>query len=349
MPLLRIGARIVTGRVSPTSFIGPLVSLAGMVAMTFLLVTGRIDLSKFDTHLVDLPDSNTQQPVSSASTPVTVQSPVQQVVNGSSDSIRLVSLNWQSVRAISSHPQWLSRMTGMLADVDIVVIQQIEPADYAAFQTLLSQMNQQGRQYGLSASEEAGRGMIRERSAFLWNQQRIMLVPESAYSISDEADRLLIEPYVASFEVRNGSSLSRYPFHFCLMNVHCRDNNDARQAQAEMEVLRDVYLRVRQFEAARQQEDDVIFLGDFMNAGVSWAPLLQNSQLLPILANQPPANPSELCEPILLDPTATREFTGRGGSFRLDEQLGLPSSGATTGTLPVWAEFSAEELRPESW
>ncbi len=348
MPLLRIGARIVTGRVSPTSFIGPLVSLAGIVALVFLLVTGRIDLSKFDTGSVGLPESTATQPGSVTSAPVVVQSPVQPVVVSKSKCIRLLSLNWQAVRALTGHPQWLARMATMLADVDIVAFQQIEPADYSAFQSLMNQLNQQGIRFGLKASEEAGRGAVRERLAFLWNQERVMLVPESAYSILDDADRLLIEPYIASFEVRTGSSVGHGPFHFCLMNVHCRDNQDSRQTQMEMDVLSEVYPRVYQFEANRQQEDDVIFLGDFTNSGVPWMPLLKNSQLVPILTNQTPANRVDRTGQILLNPAATREFTGRCGSFRLDEQLGLPNSGATAGTLPIWAEFSTEELRPES-
>lgn len=349
MPLLRIGARIITGRVSPTSFIGPLVSLAGIIALAFLLVTGRIDLSRFDAGMVDPPVADASRPAVSEDPSVIVQSPAQPVVNHTSDRIRLLSLNWRAVGNLTNQPQWLPRLASMLADVDVVAIQQIEPADYSAFQSLLNQLTQQGLSFGLSASDEEGRGAIRERLAFLWNQERVMLVPGTAYSILDEADHLLIEPYVASFEVRSGSAMGRELFHFCLMNVHFRDLRDPSLALCEMDVLRDVYLRVGQFEQNRQHEDDVILVGDFSSGASPSIPLAQTQSLVPIVPSLTRVDRTAPTQQILLNEFATREFTGRCASFRLDEALGLPPSGATAGALAVWAEFSADEARSATW
>ncbi len=382
MPLLRMGAWIITGRVSPTSFIGPLVSLAGIVALVGLLVTGRIDLSRFDDALLtspsgDLlggattaPDLSSASPLDSEATmplaprqttsslpPVSGGVPVQQhgqqnlqqTVNRSPDRIRLGSIPWQAVRPIAGDPQWIKRLSKLIADFDVVAVQQVESRDYAAFQSLLSQLEQSGSRFELIASPELGRSGSRERLVYLWNVERIMLVPESSYSIGDDADRLEFEPYVSSFEVRSGVSYGRSPFRFSLMNVRSRSDAAAGQRQAEWNVLQEVAFRVCQFEWERRREDDLIVIGDFALQGAGLAPLVAAPQWTPVIqrANQGAVNnqlvANSRAQELLILNATTREFTGRCGAFNLLPSLGLPDSGATVGLLPVWAEFSAEE------
>ena len=193
-----------------------------------------------------------------------------------------------------------------------------------------------------------GRTSQTESYAYVWDENRIQLVPRSAYVVMDTADRMHREPMVASFQVRTGSADGRLPFRFTLINAHTSPREVASSAiDNELNVLDDVFVSVRQFEHQQNGEEDFILLGDL---NVDTKGLRELGQLPGIItvAGDLKTNTkrSETYDHILIDQRMTREFTGRFGVFDLQADFGLSQEQASliSDHLPLWAEFSAYEM-----
>lgn len=318
-------------------WIGPLVTVGGFLAVAFLVLTGRIDLTSLDRY----------RGSGGASVPAVRQVKVEQLGERSDRSIRIASFHVTRFdEAKSADPETMSWLASIAMQFDLVAIQGVvaPPPESTAgerpagpVQRLVELINRSGGRYRAVVSEPIGRGDEALAYAFLWDDQRIRWDADSAYVVRDDNDRMLREPMVATFQARTAASDGRRPFAFTLVNVHTDPESvrDLASPANELNVLDDVFHRVREYEYRRAQTTDVILLGELNSPAGRLGELGQIPSLVDIgsLAN---AN-------VLFDERMTREATGRGGVVDLAAELDIDPEVAArlSNQSPVWAEFSA--------
>ena len=198
----------------------------------------------------------------------------------------------------------------------------------------------------------------------MWDDQRIRWDADSAYVVRDDNDRMLREPMVATFQARTAASDGRRPFAFTLINAHTDPDSvrDLASPANELNVLDDVFHRVREYEYRRAATTDVILLGDLNAPAGRLGELGRIPSIVDVvslaIANRTPTTAATSAASqtadsdarrlgprshILFDERMTREATGRGGVVDLVADLGIdPETAARLSDQgPVWAEFSA--------
>ena len=114
-----------------------------------------------------------------------------------------------------------------------------------------------------------------------------------------------------------------------------------------MNVLDDVFVRVRQYDYETTGEEDCILLGDL---NVDTAGLRELGQIpgVETIAGDIKTNTrrTKTYDHILIDRVMTREYTGRFGVVDFQHDFGLSEQQAmmVSDHQPLWAEFSAYEM-----
>jgi endonuclease/exonuclease/phosphatase family metal-dependent hydrolase len=220
---------------------------------------------------------------------------------------------------------------------DVVAVQELRAKEQDIIPRFLDVVNADGSQYDFIVGPRLGRTASKEQYVYLYDANRIEVLPGSVYTAEDPEDHLHREPLVATFRVR--SAKTTRPFTFTLINVH----TDPDEVQWELNALDNVFVRVQQDQI---REDDVLMLGDF-NAdeyhlgqlgglpGMTWAIAGQSTN----------TKGTESYDNILFDRRRTVEFTGRSGVLNLREEYSLTMEEAldVSDHLPVWATFGATE------
>ncbi len=338
---------------SLTRFLGPGVSVGGIVGVAFMLFTGRIDLSAFDTLRSTKEATEAKGGLAYQSSagqgadlqPVNLQALGQK----SNQTIRIATFNIQIFgKKKSSNANVMAVIAKVVSQFDVVAIQEVRGGDATPIQLLVDLLRASGGRYAATVSEPIGRTSQTESYAFVWDESRIQLVPQSAYVVQDTADRMHREPMVASFETRVGSGDGRNPFRFTLINAHTSPSEVAASAIGnEMNVLDDVFVRVRQYDYETTGEEDCILLGDL---NVDTAGLRELGQIpgIETIAGDTKTNTrrTKTYDHILIDRVMTREYTGRFGVVDFQHDFGLSEEQAimVSDHLPLWAEFSAYEM-----
>lgn len=335
-------SKSVSANIPLVRWFGPSFTTAGIVGLAFMLLTGRIDLSRLDQwtssaeSAADLP-SNEIRPVN-----------LQTLGQKSTETIRLATFNIQVFgKKKASDPKDMAILANIVAQFDVVAIQEVRGGDATPIQALVDLIRASGGQYTATVSEPIGRTSQTESYAYIWDESRIQMVPGSAYVVDDPADRMHREPMVASFESRAGFVDGRRPFRFTLINVHTSPSEVAANAiDNEMNVLDDVYISVRNYDYETTGEEDCILLGDL---NVDTANLRELGEIPGIksIAGDIKTNTrsTKTYDHILLDPALTSEYTGRYGVLDLQKQFSLTEEQAleVSDHQPLWAEFSAYE------
>lgn len=341
--------RTVASRIPLTRFFGPMISVAGIVATCFMLVTGRIDLSKLDKLVaatgVAVGGAVTEDATGQELQPVNLPATGQK----SNELIRVATFNIQIFgKKKSSDASVMKTLAEIMLQFDVIAIQEVRGGDATPIRVLIDLIRASGGRYAATISEPIGRTSQTESYAYVWDESRIQFIPNSAYVIQDPADRIHREPMVASFEARIGSADGRRPFRFTLVNVHTSPSEVAPSApQNEMNVLDDVFVRVRQYDFESSKEDDCILLGDL---NVNTAGLRELGQIPGIesVAGDIKTNTrrTKTYDHILMDRMVTREYTGRFGvlDFQNDLKLSEEQALRVSDHQPLWAEFSAFEM-----
>jgi len=325
-------------------WVGPSLTTIGLLVGAFFVLTGRIDLPALDRlSSDDGSGSLVIQPVN-----------LEQLGPKSNDTIRIATFNIQAFDEKKSTSRDVNGVDvlGMIAKVvsnfDLVAIQEVRGNDAMAVQRLIDLINASGGNYTATVSEPIGRTSQTKRYAFVWDRSRIMMVPDSAYVVQDPGDRMHREPMVASFQTRMVPTDGRMPFSFTLINVHTDPDEVTDAATSnEINVLDDVFVRVRQYEYESSGEDDFIMLGDLNVDSSGLGELLEIPNLITIAGDLPTnTRRTQTYDHILIDRNMTREFTGRFGVYDLMHELGLSEAQALliSDHLPVWAEFTAYEV-----
>lgn len=349
MPLLSMGTRFIARRVSPTQFFGPSVSIVGILAVAFMLFTGRINLSSLDLGTLASQLGSQEDPT--AATPSAGVTPVAlgNVGPRAEDRIRIATFNIQAFgESKASNPNLMQALATIVSSFDLVAVQEVRSPQAMPVARLLDLINRSGGHYEATLSHPIGHTSHKEQYAFVWDTTRIRLVPDSSYVVNDSEDRMHREPMVASFETRVPTAQGRLPFRFTVINAHTDpDEVGARNPESEMNVLDDVFVRVREYEFTAHREEDFIMVGD-LNVDVAHLGELGQIPGVVSLAGNQPTNTlgTKNYDHILIDRNTTAEFTGRCGVIDYQRDFGLTSEQAlqVSDHRPVWAEFSIYEI-----
>ena len=324
-------------------FLGPALTGSGIMAALVMVLTGKIDLSQLDLL-------RQENEASGAATQATIQ-PVnlQSLGQKSPETVRVVTFNIQVFgKKKASDSEVMPILAQIVSQFDVVAIQEVRGGDAEPIQSLVDLLRASGAYYSATISEPIGRTNQTESYAFVWDATRIRFVEGSAYLVQDQADRMHREPMVASFESRIGLADGRRPFRFTLINAHTSPSEVEASAIAnEMNVLDDVFVRVRQYDYQTTGEEDCIMLGDLNVDTQGLRELGQIPNVVSIAGDlKTNTRRSKTYDHILLDRTLTREYTGRFGILDFQRDLGLSEELAlrVSDHLPLWAEFSAYEV-----
>ncbi|WP_153558522.1 endonuclease/exonuclease/phosphatase family protein [Roseimaritima sediminicola] len=320
-----------------TRFIGPGATILGLLSLLGFGVGKGVDFSRLD----DVPPPATGEDYPSDQPSLVGTSKL-------NDRIRIASFNIQKFgKSKSSDVNVMGVLATVMAQFDVVAIQEVLSADSKPVQKLVDRINAQGGRYAWTASRPIGRTSYVEQYAFVWDTTRIRLVPESAYLVSDPEDRMHREPMVATFQTIVSPISGREGFRFTLINVHTDpDEVTFDGPENELNVLDDVYRSVRQYEYSRHREEDFILLGDL---NVDRDHLYELGQIHGIesVAGDQPTNTAgtKVYDHILVDRATTSEFTGEAGVLEFVRHLKLTPEQAklVSDHQPVWAEFSSYE------
>ncbi len=336
-----------SSRISLTRFIGPGLTGAAILATLVTVFSGQIDLSKLDvlrgTVGIDQPSTNADvQPID-----------LKQLGQKSPDRIRVATFNIQRFDdKKSAQRDVMEALAQVIAQFDVVAIQGVQSVEMTPIRVLIEILNASGGRYDATVSAPLGREAYKESYAFVWDESRVRLTQE-AYVVQDPSERMPREPMVASFEARSGNPDGRRPFRFTLINVHTSPDLVADNAiENEMDVLDDVFVRVRQYDYQTTGEEDCILLGD-LNVDANHLRELGQIPGVETIAPNLKTNTlrTENHDHILIDRDMTREFTGRYGLVDLQQYFGIneEQSLMISDHMPVWAEFSAyESPHPET-
>jgi deoxyribonuclease-1-like protein len=254
--------------------------------------------------------------------------------------IRIASFNIQAFGNTKAGKDYVMlRLADIIRKFDIVAIQEVRSQNEYLIPNFVQLVNQPGRRYDHVIGPRVGRTVSKEQFVYIFDTDRIKVIPMSVYTISDPDDLLHREPLVASFEV--GGVNPDEAFTFTLVNIHTDPNQpDLNQ---ELNALAEVYRVVRR---SARQEDDVILVGDFNADDRSLQRLGQLPGIFPCIAGvSTNTRQNAQYDNIIIHQPSTTEYTGRSGVFdvmrayNLNEQQALEIS----DHFPVWAEFSVYE------
>lgn len=325
-----------------TRYIGPLVSVAGIVFVLGMVVTGKVDLSAI--HIGSGTKAASAANVSSSIQPVNLPAST----GKSTETMSLATFSIQKFDSAKAQDAGiLSVLASVISRVDIVAIQGVSK-DADAIKLLMEKLKASGGQFDSQVSPPVGREGDMQCFAFIWDKARIQLTPGSVFVVQDPTDRMHFQPMVASFETRFGAVAGRSPFRFTLINAHANPS-DVRAVSStnEMNVLDDVFQSVRQYGYQKTGEEDCILLG---NLGVNTAGLSELGKIPNVVSVGrdclTDTMQTRTLDHILIDQTTTREYAGRFGLVDLQRQFGITQEQAlmVSDHLMLWAEFSVYEV-----
>jgi len=328
-------------------WIGPGSTAAGLLYVGYLALSGGLDFSSLDRMLSAGSGSEVRpQPVSLGD-----QS------EKAPDRIRIATFNIQRFGETKSTAtveekgvDVMGEIARIVAKFDLVAIQELQGSDGKALERLVRLLNRSGGTYAGTMSDLIGEGTYLEAYAFVWDRTRIEYIPGSSYVVQDPGKRMHREPMVASFRTRV-TNPSQRPFRFTVINVHTDpDEVDPDDPNSEVNVLADVFQRVREYEFQQNREDDFLLLGD-LNAEPDKLGNLIKIEGMYSIAGDIKTNLSrkKTNDHILIDQNVTGEYAGRMGvvDFQRDMKLSPDQAKAISDHLPVWAEFRIEEVPPK--
>jgi endonuclease/exonuclease/phosphatase family metal-dependent hydrolase len=258
------------------------------------------------------------------------------------NSLLISSFNIQVLgKSKMSKPQVVNVLAQVIRQFDIVAIQEVRAKEDDILPALVGAVNSDGSRYSFLIGPRLGRTVSTEQYAFVFDTTRVEHEPRSVGTISDPADMLHREPFVARFRARTHSP--DRAFTFWLVNTH----TDPDEVPQEVSALADVF---QVMQTARAEEDDVILLGD-LNASSSELGRLGQIPGIMCAVNGVMTNTrqNKAYDNILFHRQQTSEFTGRWGVFNLEQVFGLSQSEAlkVSDHLPIWAEFHLWEMTPQ--
>ncbi len=235
------------------------------------------------------------------------------------------------------NPQILDRLAMILAQFDVVALQDIAPAHSHVVGMLTDLVNASGEDYGFVLGPRVGRDEAQQQLAFMFDRRRLEIDEHELYTITDPDDLLQWDPLVGWFRVKEADVA--HAFTFTLIN--CR--TDPLERDRENAILAGI---VREVRNDQRGEDDVIVAGDFSASAETLQSIARLSD--PYWAVTELATDTRATgqfDNIACNRHFTDEVTGRSGVFDFLRLLNLSVDEAAeiSEHLPVWAEFSKYE------
>ncbi|WP_182866693.1 deoxyribonuclease [Stieleria mannarensis] len=327
-------------------WLGPGATTLGVLYAVYMLLTGGLSFSSLDGLLTPDPASEFRGETISLG----------DRTDRPADRIRVATFNIEhfadkksSIRTNEHGVDVLGTIARIVSTFDVVAIQELQGADGIALQRLVALLNESGGSFAATMSDPIGESYL-ESYAFVWDRSRINLVPGSAYVVQDPGKRMYREPMVATFETVVPPDSGQPPFRFTMINVHTKpDRVDPDDQESEINVLADVFQRVRDYEFQQYSEDDFILLGDLNVSEKNLGRLKSIPGVLSLAADiQTNINRTKTNDHILIDSSVTAEYSGRRGVIDLKADLGLTEqqANAISDHIPLWAEFDLYERPP---
>jgi len=339
--------RLLTGPIRPTRMIGPGLTFAGLLFLIGAAVTGQIDFTKFD-RLAEMAAG-----LDGPGLPGAAIAPVRLDPNAtrSSERIRIATFNIQRFgEKKSGDAEVMQNLARIISQFDLVAIQEVQSPQAMPVARLVDLLNRSGGRYDAAVSEPIGRTTYLEQYAMVWDVTRIAMLPDSAYVVRDDSDRMHRPPMVASFETRIPSAMGRRPFRFTIISAHTDPNQVSPSGKSnEMDVLDDVFLRVREYEYQMRGLVNTLMVGDLNVSTANLGELGQIPGMYSVVGTTPTNTlGTKTYDHILLDQTVTTEYTGVFGVVDYERDFGLSpaQASAISDHRPVWAEFFAHEMPP---
>lgn len=337
-----------SGGVSFRKMAGPTTALGGLLAVIAAAFSGKLDLSKLDS-IQGLVSQAEVSPLAATSniTPVKLDQNAPRPI----DRIRIATFNIQRFgEKKSGDAEVMRNIARIVSQFDLVAIQEVQSPQAMPVPRLVDLINRSGGRYDAAVSEPVGRTTYLEQYAMVWDSTRIAMIPDSAYVVRDDSDRIHRPPMVASFETRMPPLPDRRPFRFTVISSHTDPSKvSASGTSNEMDVLDDVFVRVRQYEYQTRGIVNVLLVGDLNVSTANLSELGRIPGMITVVGTTPTNTAgTKTYDHILLDSTVTTEYTRVFGVIDYERDLGLtPEQGlAVSDHRPVWAEFSAYEMPP---
>lgn len=327
-------------RLPLTRFFGPVLTLLGIFALGYLLLSGRIDFSRLATRLAN---EDLDQPVQQVAPPATKPENL----------ITIASFNIQFFgTAKADSADLMSELARICKLFDVIAVQEVRSPESRPVERLVELINVDGSRYRATVGRPLGRSPSpdqHQQYAYIYDSTRVRLDEDRVYIMNDDEDRMHREPLVASFVAIPTGVENRRPFSFTLINVHTVPAQVAPGAdrENELDVLADVYANVRHWEYSRYGEDDIILLGNLNASGDQLGKLGRTPGLASVAGSQPTNTVgTETLDHILIDLQTTGEFTRVASVLDYARDLGLSEHQAArvSDHRPVWAQFSSFEV-----
>ena len=235
------------------------------------------------------------------------------------------------------NPNVMKVLAQIVRRFDVLAIQELRSKEQDVIPRFLELINADGSRFDYIIGPRLGRTASKEQYVYLYDANRLEVLPGSVYTADDPDDRLHREPLVATFRVRDAQKPD--PFTFTLINIH----TDPDETEWELDALDDVFIAVQR---DRIREDDVILLGDLNVDEYHLGELGRLPGMAWTIAGQPTnTRGTETYDNILFNRRATVEYTGRAGVLNVQQEFGLSLEEAldVSDHLPVWAAFHATE------
>lgn len=323
-------------------WLGPIATVAGLLFLAGMIVTGKIDLTSLDKF------DGADVSVVAATSVLRGEMANQK----STETIRVASFHvdgfgraW-SLESPVVAPETVANLARVIAPFDVVAISGLNPNDTSPISDMLDLLQSAGGNYAASISDLVGHHEQVQAYAFVWDETRIHMVPGSVGVVGDQAERMLWEPMYASFETRVRLNDGRRPFRFTLINSWTLPpspqafQDPASRAALEVNALDDVFNSVRNYGYETAGEEDCILMGDL---GVGFAGLDELGRIPGVVSVS--RRPQQV-DHAMLDPSYTAEFTGRSGwtDFATELRLTPQQASSISSRRPFWIEFSVDEV-----
>ena len=252
--------------------------------------------------------------------------------------IRIATFNLQLLNERKmQQPQVTDILARIARRFDIIALQEIVADTDDILPRLVELMNQTGPDFDLAIGPRLGPPGQQQQYGFIFNCRSVELDRGELYTVDDRDDLLVREPFVAWF--RTVGPAPDQAFTFSLVNVRVEPSRGVQ----ERDTLDDVLLAVRN---DGRGEDDVIIAGDLRAAPGELGDLERMAEIAYAVQQVPTTTQGDSAgDNLVLQKTATVEFTGRGGVFDFLREFNLTLAQAleVSDHLPVWAEFSIYE------
>ncbi len=267
------------------------------------------------------------------------QTPVYWQVPRSQSHIAIGTFNIETFGVTKiSKPEVVETLVNIVRQFDCLAIQELRSKDDSVIRHFVDLINSNGSRYSAVVSPRLGNSYSKEQYVFIYDTNRIELV-DRGFVVNDPQNVLHREPYVAFFRTRTADR--RLAFTFALANIH----TDPDVTHIELPALAQIFVWLQQYVSG---EDDIILLGDFNEPPERYGPLRQVPNLVHALPGHIPTNTrkTKSYDNLLLDGSATREFSGLAGVLDIAQVFGLSyeQAVAVSDHLPVWALFSGGEV-----